>query len=156
MMLAPILAAVLMLSPAIQEAPMPRHATGTFEVAITPVAPADGAASDIPGRMTLAKTFHGGLSGTGEGEMLATMAPGQSGAYVAMERVRGVIDGRDGTFMLVHRGIMDRGAQELLITVVPGSGTGELTGLTGVFHLTIEGGAHRYDLEYTLPTESAR
>ncbi|RZJ43148.1 MAG: DUF3224 domain-containing protein [Brevundimonas sp.] len=135
---------------------MPRHATGTFEVAITPVAPADGAASDIPGRMTLAKTFHGGLSGTGEGEMLATMAPGQSGAYVAMERVRGVIDGRDGTFMLVHRGIMDRGAQELLITVVPGSGTGELTGLTGVFHLTIEGGEHRYDLEYTLPTESAR
>ena len=156
MMLAPILAAVLMLSSTIQEAPMPRHATGTFEVAITPVAPADSAASDMPGRMTLTKTFHGGLSGTGEGEMLATMAPGQSGAYVAMERVRGVIDGRDGTFMLVHRGIMDRGAQELLITVVPGSGTGELTGLTGVFHLTIEGGEHRYDLEYTLPTESAR
>ena len=151
-MLAPVLAAVV-LALAPQEVSVSHQASGTFNVSITPVAPAEDAASDIPGRMTLAKTFHGGLTGTGEGEMLATMAPGQSGAYVALERVRGALDGRNGTFMLVHRGLMDRGAQELLITVVPGSGTGELEGLTGVFHLTIEGGEHRYVLDYTLPTE---
>lgn len=152
-MLGPILAATLFLAPAVQEAPMARHAIGTFDVTITPVQPAEGTAPDVPGRMTLAKTFHGGLSGTGEGEMLATMGPEQSGAYAALERVRGTLDGRTGTFALIHRGIMDKGAQELLITVVPGSGTGELEGLTGVFRLTIEGGEHRYDLEYTLPTE---
>lgn len=152
-MLGLLLAAALTLSPAVQEAPMTRHATGTFDVAITPVQPAEGTAPDVPGRMTLAKTFHGGIEGTGEGEMLATMGPEQSGAYAALERVRGTLDGRAGTFALIHRGIMDKGAQELLITVVPGSGTGELTGLTGVFHLTIEGGEHRYDLEYSLPTE---
>jgi len=152
-MLGLLVAAALTLSPAVQEAPMTRHATGTFDVAITPVQPAEGTAPDVPGRMTLAKTFHGGLSGTGEGEMLATMGPEQSGAYAALERVRGTLDGHSGTFALIHRGIMDKGAQELLITVVPGSGTGELTGLTGVFHLTIEGGEHRYDLEYSLPTE---
>lgn len=152
-MLGLLLAAALTLSPAVQEAPMTRHATGTFDVAITPVQPAEGTVPDVPGRMTLAKTFHGGIEGTGEGEMLATMGPEQSGAYAALERVRGTLDGRAGTFALIHRGIMDKGAQELLITVVPGSGTDELTGLTGVFHLTIEGGEHRYDLEYSLPTE---
>lgn len=151
-MLAPLIAAVV-LTLAPQEASVSHQASGTFNVSITPVAPAEGAASDIPGRMTLAKTFHGGLTATGEGEMLGAMGPNQSGAYVAMERVRGALDGRAGTFMLVHRGIMDRGAQELSITVVPGSGTGELEGLTGVFHLTIEGGEHRYVLDYTLPTE---
>jgi hypothetical protein len=64
----------------------------------------------------------------------------------------GSLDGRAGTFALIHRGIIDKGAQELLITVVPGSGTEELTGLAGVFHLTIADGEHRYDLEYSLPT----
>ncbi|MFC7379634.1 DUF3224 domain-containing protein [Brevundimonas sp. GCM10030266] len=151
-MLAPMVAAIV-LAFAPQEASVSHQASGTFNVSITPVAPADGAATDLPGRMTLAKTFHGGLTGTGEGEMLGAMGPNQSGAYVAMERVRGALDGRDGTFLLVHRGVMDRGAQELLITVVPGSGTGALEGLTGVFHLTIADGEHRYVLDYTLPTE---
>lgn len=151
-MLAPMVAAIV-LAFAPQEASVSHQASGTFNVSITPVAPADGAATDLPGRMTLAKTFHGGLTGTGEGEMLGAMGPNQSGAYVAMERVRGALDGREGTFLLVHRGVMDRGAQELLITVVPGSGTGALAGLTGVFHLTIADGEHRYVLDYTLPTE---
>lgn len=54
---------------------------------------------------------------------------------------------------MVHRGVMDKGAQELSITIVPGSGTENLAGITGVFHLKIEGGEHRYDLEYSLPAE---
>ncbi|WP_168196812.1 DUF3224 domain-containing protein [Brevundimonas sp. M20] len=151
-MLASILAAVsLAIAP--QEAPVSHQASGTFTVSITPVPPAEGAAADLHGRMTLSKTFHGGLTGTGEGEMLGSMGPNQSGAYVAMERVRGALDGHEGTFLLVHRGIMDRGAQDLSITVVPGSGTGALEGLVGVFHLTIADGEHRYVLDYTLPAE---
>ncbi|WP_313104028.1 DUF3224 domain-containing protein [Brevundimonas sp.] len=129
-----------------------KNARGTFEVVITPVQPAEGAASDAPGRMLLAKTFHGDLTGTASGEMLATMSPERSGAYVAIDRVHGAIDGREGAFTLVHRGLMDRGAQELLITIVPGSGAGKLTGIAGVFHLAIVDGVHNYDLEYSLPT----
>lgn len=129
-----------------------KNARGTFEVVITPVQPAEGAASDAPGRMLLAKTFHGDLIGTASGEMLATMSLERSGAYVALDRVHGVIDGREGAFTLVHRGLMDRGAQELLVTIVPGSGAGDLTGIAGVFHLTIIDGVHNYDLEYSLPT----
>lgn len=127
------------------------HATGTFDVKITPVQPAPDAAPDAPGRMLLSKTFHGGIEGAGIGEMLATMAPERSGAYVAMERVTGSVDGLTGSFALVHRGLMDKGAQNLSIAIVPGSGTGDLTGIAGVFHLTIDGGEHRYDLEYDLP-----
>jgi len=133
-----------------QVAPM-MHARGSFEVVITPVKPPEGAPADLPGRMTLAKTFEGDLKGTSAGEMLAVMGPDKSGAYVALERVTGSLNGRQGSFALVHRGVMDKGAQELLITVVPGSGTGGLTGIEGVFHLTIEGKLHRYDLDYSVP-----
>ena len=130
-----------------------QHATGTFEVTITPVQPAADAAPGAPGRMLLAKIFHGGVEATGAGEMLATMTPEQSGAYVALERVTGSVDGQVGSFALLHRGVMDRGAQELSITIVPGSGTEALSGIAGVFHLTIESGVHRYDLEYSLPAD---
>ncbi|WEK59349.1 MAG: DUF3224 domain-containing protein [Candidatus Brevundimonas phytovorans] len=129
-----------------------KHARGTFDVLITPVQPAEGTAADAPGRMLLAKTFHGDLIGTAVGEMLGAMGPDRSGAYVALDRVHGVIDGREGAFTLVHRGLMDRGAQELLITIVPGSGADGLAGIAGVFHLTIANGVHHYDLEYSLPT----
>ena len=54
-----------------------KRARGTFDVVITPVQPAEGAAADAPGRMLLAKTFHGDLTGTAAGEMLATMSPGR-------------------------------------------------------------------------------
>ncbi|ALJ10072.1 hypothetical protein GCM10010203_22240 [Actinomadura yumaensis] len=126
------------------------HAVGTFEVQITPIAPDADAPGGAPGRMRLAKTFHGDLQGEGAGEMLGLLKDG-SGAYVAMERVSGVLEGRRGAFALVHRGVMEAGAQDLLITIVPGSGEGELAGIAGVFHLKIEGGVHRYELEYSLP-----
>ncbi len=126
------------------------HAVGTFEVQITPIAPDADAPGGAPGRMRLAKTFHGDLQGEGAGEMLGLLKDG-SGAYVAMERVSGILEGRRGAFALVHRGVMEAGAQDLLITIVPGSGEGELAGIAGVFHLKIEGGVHRYELEYSLP-----
>ncbi|MBB3870895.1 DUF3224 domain-containing protein [Brevundimonas mediterranea] len=135
---------------AVVRSPAMSHAAGTFEVKITPVAPEPDAPADTHGRMKLAKTFHGDLEGTGVGEMLGIMA-GQSGAYVAMERVMGVLNGRQGGFSMVHRGVMNAGSQELLITIVPGSGRGDLTGISGVFHLTIADGEHRYMLDYSLP-----
>jgi hypothetical protein len=39
----------------------------------------------------------------------------------------------------------------MTVLVIPGSGTGELKGVVGTFTIKIEGGAHSYDLEYTLP-----
>lgn len=60
------------------------------------------------------------------------------------------LHGRHGSFVLVHRGIMAEGAQELALTVVPDSATGELAGLSGTMAINIVGGKHSYDLDYTL------
>ncbi|HEY0052308.1 MAG TPA: DUF3224 domain-containing protein [Caulobacteraceae bacterium] len=151
-MAALLFAATVALAPVAQaEAPTMQHARGTFDVTVTPVPPAEGAPAYGHMRLSIAKTFHGDIRGTSSGEMLGSQGPENSGAYVALEVVTGTLGGRSGTFALAHRGLMDAGATELSIVVVPGSGTGELTGLTGTFDLKIEGGEHRYDLSYTLP-----
>jgi Protein of unknown function (DUF3224) len=128
------------------------HATGGFDVKVSPEALADKAADASLGRMTLTKQFHGDLDATSKGEMLtaATGVKG-SGAYVAIERVTGTLGGRNGSFVLQHTGIMNRGTPELKIAVVPDSGTGQLTGLTGTMNIKIADGKHSYDFEYTLP-----
>lgn len=128
------------------------RARGSFDVKLTPLpleaAPADSAL----GRMSSNKTFHGELEGTARGEMLSAMTDVKGSAgYVAIERVRGSLRGRSGTFVLQHSGTMTRGAQSLSITVVPDSGTGELKGLTGKMAIIIADGKHSYDFEYSLP-----
>ena len=77
-----------------------------------------------------------------------------SAGYVALEQVTGTLHGRTGTFYLQHSGTMDRGAPTLSVTVVPDSGTGALTGLTGRMNIIIEAGAHPYEFDYTLPSNS--
>ncbi len=130
---------------------MTNYAGGIFEITLTPQ-PADGA--DPIGRMTIAKQFHGDIDGTSTGQMLAVRtAIENSAGYVALERVTGMLHGRDGTFALQHNGLMARGVQELSITVVPDSGTRQLAGLTGSMTLEIVEGQHRYVLVYALPDE---
>ncbi len=73
-----------------------------------------------------------------------------SAGYVAMEQVTGSLHGRSGSFVLQHYGIMNRGAPQLTVTVVPDSGTGELAGLAGTLAIKIVDGKHFYEMEYTL------
>jgi hypothetical protein len=131
---------------------MTHHARGTFAVQLAPQ-PADGYGDAVTlGRMTIDKQFSGDLVATSKGQMLTGMGSEKGSAgYVAIERVTGTLLGRRGSFILQHTGSMARGAQSLSITIVPDSGTDELVGIAGTFHLTIEGKEHRYDLEYTLP-----
>lgn len=68
-----------------------------------------------------------------------------------MERVTGTLDGKNGSFALQHFGTMNRGKQHLRIEIVPDSGTGELTGISGTMDIIIEKGAHFYVLDYALP-----
>jgi hypothetical protein len=68
-----------------------------------------------------------------------------------MERVTGTLNGRNGSFALQHTGTMARGAQQLVITVVPDSGEGDLKGLAGTMAIEIADGKHSYVLEYLLP-----
>jgi len=127
------------------------RASGTFVVKLTPLA-FEGAPSDMLGRRSIDKQFHGALEGTSQGMMLSagTNTPGSAG-YVAIEQVTGVLDGRRGTFVLQHHATMNRGVPSLSIAVVPDSGTGQLVGLSGTMGIAITDGKHFYDFEYTLP-----
>lgn len=129
-----------------------QHATGTFEVSVAPADPEAEEAGLGLSRFTLTKTFVGGMSGRATGQMLAGGPSDAVGTYVALELFVGTLDGREGAFLLAHRGDMDTEGYTLSITVVPNSGTGALAGLSGDFQLTIADGEHRYDLAYTLPT----
>ena len=128
------------------------HARGTFEVQITPL-PVDAYTDAATlGRMTIDKQFSGDIVGTGKGQMLTGMGTVKgSAAYSAIEKFTGTVAGRKGSFVMQHTGIMTRGAQSLVITIVPDSGTDELAGITGTLMIIIEGKQHSYDLEYTLP-----
>lgn len=128
-------------------------ASGTFEVKLTPQT--DQADEAVPGRLLIDKSFHGALAAVSKGQMLSagTSVKGSAG-YVAIEKVSGTLDGRSGTFVLQHSGTMARGSAELSITVVPDSGTEQLTGLTGRMKINIADGRHSYEFEYTLPEGS--
>ncbi|RRR77235.1 MAG: DUF3224 domain-containing protein [Candidatus Viridilinea halotolerans] len=131
---------------------MTLHARGTFTVQLTPQPLADPAADPLLGRLAIAKQFQGDLVGTSQGEMLSarTDVEGSAG-YVAIERVTGTLHGRQGSFVFQHSGTMTRSAQQLVISVVPDSGTDDLAGLAGTMTLQIADGMHAYELAYTLP-----
>lgn len=130
---------------------MTTHASGTFEVKLTPQAPDDKTEESPLARMSIDKQFHGDLEASSKGQMLAagTSVKGSAG-YVAIERVSGTLKGRTGTFVLQHSGTMTRGTPQLSVTVVPDSGTGQLVGLTGKMAIIIADGKHSYDFEYTI------
>jgi len=125
------------------------RATGTFEVKTLPLDPWAEAAL---GRFSLDKQYAGDLTATSKGEMLACMTEVKGSAgYVAIERVSGTLGGRTGGFALQHYGLMNRGdKQQLTVTVVPDSGTGELAGLSGTLEIQVESGRHTYTFDYSL------
>jgi hypothetical protein len=63
----------------------------------------------------------------------------------------GVLEGREGSFVLQHRGVLSADGAEIDGAIVPGSGTGELEGITGQGAITVDDdGTHRLTLEYEL------
>ena len=134
------------------EKAVPAHATGTFDVKLNTLPAYDNTEGSMLGRMSIDKTFHGDLEGTSMGEMLTAMtAVKGSAGYVAVERVRGTLQGKKGTFEFVHRGIMTNGVPDLSVTVVPDSGTDQLEGIAGSMAIDVTDGKHSYRFDYTLP-----
>jgi hypothetical protein len=126
---------------------MRMKALGNFEVDLKPLS----TSSDAVGRMSIDKAFHGDLEAVSKGEMLTAMTSVEGSAgYVAVERVTGKLGNRNGSFELIHLGLMDKGAPDLKISVVPDSGTDDLKGLKGAMTITIQDGNHSYEFEYSL------
>ena len=80
---------------------------------------------------TVAKTFTGDLEGDGTLHYLMFYAPDQQTRVLGLERVTGRIGGKSGSFVLEHDGGDDGSEARARLTILPGSGTGELTGLRG-------------------------
>ena len=131
---------------------VPHHVSGPFEVKLAPLESYNKDDKAI-GHFAIDKQFHGALEATSKGEMLASGsgAPGSSGGYVAIEKVTGQLEGRSGSFVLQHSATMTKGKPDLIISVVPDSGTGELTGISGKMQIVIDAGKHSYVFDYTLP-----
>jgi hypothetical protein len=132
------------------------EANATFELSNQRQVPtADDVAAVVGVELThsaFEKTFTGDLEATSITEMLATRSPTGGAGYVAMERVVGRLDERVGTFVLLHLGTID-GAGEPVghWVIVPGSGTGELSGVSGHAHIGADAdGTHRLQLHYEI------
>lgn len=129
-----------------------KSAKGTFEVKVTPVKDDETSAVDGIGRLVLNKTWTGDLVGTSKGQMLGSSDAAQTtGGYVAMEVFTGTLNGKKGSFALQHHGTMGGGKYDINVEVVPGSGTGELKGISGKLQIIIADGKHSYELQYSLP-----
>ena len=137
------------------------HASATFTVSDWTPAASPEPVGGIPipttsapsGLAHMVKTFEGGLTGRSVTWFLGCLNERTGeGAYAALEVVEGVLDGRTGAFNIVHAASThgsDRYDEHLVI--VPGSGTGELAGLSGGGRLVVDAdGTHRLELDYVL------
>jgi hypothetical protein len=68
---------------------------------------------------------------SGAFSMLAYYRPDGTSDYVTLMHLSGALDGRSGTFVLRGDGGFDGSASTGEMTIVPGSGTGELEGISG-------------------------
>ncbi len=130
-----------------KESPLTHHAHGTFTVEVQPLTPAP---AEGLGRFSINKQIQGDLTATTKGEMFSGGDPkaGIAG-YVAIEVVTGTLAGKHGSFALQHSATMDQRGSKMSVSVVPGSGTGELKGIEGTFVIHIDNGQHSYDFQYT-------
>jgi len=82
-------------------------------------------------RIHVEESFSGDISGDGVVEFLQAARPDRSASFVGIERVTGAVGSRQGTFLLQDAGTVKDNIVSGDWFVIPGSGTGGLTGLRG-------------------------
>jgi hypothetical protein len=119
------------------------HATGRIEVKTYEPQPYDEVA-DGPNLVEIhvTETFSGDIEGEGSVRFLQAIRDDGSASFVGIERVSGSIQGRQGTFLLQDAGTLEGNLVKGDWFVIPGSGTGELSGLRGEGSFEAELGQH--------------
>lgn len=89
--------------------------------------------SESPGLMEIRmnETFTGDIEGESPVRALQVVRADKSASLVSLQRFRGKLAGRSGSFVLQGSEIVESGKITADWFVVPGSGTGELSGLRG-------------------------
>lgn len=110
-----------------------------------------GEGPDLPKltRATVTKIYTGDIAGDGVVEYLMMYRADGTAVFVGLERVVGRIRGRTGTFVLQRAGVFEGGQAKESYFVVPGSATGELSGLHGDGRSSVgHGMEHPFTLSY--------
>jgi hypothetical protein len=103
------------------------------------------------GRIHIERSFQGDVEGEATAELLTATAANGAAVYLALDRISGRLEGREGSFVLQHRGLLSAEGAEIDGAIVAGSGTGELRGITGQGAITVDDdGTHRLTLDYEL------
>jgi hypothetical protein len=102
---------------------------------------------EVPGAPTLSdvrltETFTGDIAGEGVAHVVQSARADGAGSFAGIERVRGSIGGKQGTFLLQVHGTVVAKQMKAEWFVVPDSGSGELKGLRGEGGFTAELGQH--------------
>lgn len=92
--------------------------------------------SEVEGELQLVRaeitnTLTGDIEGKSTLTYLMTYLPDGSASFTGQERVIGRIGDRAGSFVLQHQGEFRAGKATGTLTIVPGSGTAGLAGISG-------------------------
>ncbi len=98
--------------------------------------------------VTVKKSFDGEMKGESVGKLLMCTSREDSAGYTIMDRFFVEIEGRKGSFVAIHGGMTDEMKAEGKI--VPGSGTGELEGITGRIEFHSDESGKILTLEYKI------
>jgi hypothetical protein len=107
------------------------RAKAKITVRSSEVEPYDQTASPALVEVRLTETFAGDIEGESPVRALQVLRDDKSACLVSMQRFRGRLGGRQGTFVLQGSEIVENGKIKATWSVVPGSGTGDLSGLRG-------------------------
>jgi hypothetical protein len=111
--------------------PRPRnHAVSKILVRHSEIERYDDAAPALA-MIRIEETFTGDIEADSPVRALQRPREDGSATQVSLQRVRGTLGGRRGTFVLQGSQLVERGKITATWFVVPGSGTDELTGLRG-------------------------
>lgn len=127
---------------------MTAHATGTYSIKTWVDTPLDEG-EDGAGitRSSVTQQFQGDIEGNGAVEFLMVSPDGVSASFVGLQRVVGSVGGRSGSFVLQVSGKFDEEPRGIW-SVLPGSGKGDLQGLSGMGGFEARDGGMHFTLDY--------
>ena len=97
------------------------------------------------------QAFSGDIEGEGAVHWLMSYRSDGSARYVGLQRIKGEIGGRKGSFIIEAAGDFDGAASRGSWSIIPASGTDDLKGITGTGKFEAPGGPKAtYELEYDL------
>lgn len=108
-----------------------RRAVAKITVQRSEAKPYDRSASPALVEIHISETFSGDIQGESAVRALQVLRDDKSASMVSVQRFRGTLGGRQGTFVLQGSETVENGTITARWFVVPGSGTGELAGLRG-------------------------